>query len=55
MSVFHSIIILNLVSFIVEHPCASKFEEIESDKQPVDCFDKSNYLNIILSQMLLSR
>ena len=42
MNVFHSIIILMLVSVVVQHTCAKKFEEIEHP-QAADCLMKSSY------------
>ena len=37
------------MSFIVQHPCATKYEEIEHE-QPADCFMKSSYWWFIISQ-----
>ena len=40
-NVFHSMIILMLVSVVVQHTCGTKFEEIEHP-QAADCLDKCN-------------
>ena len=40
-NVFHSMIILMLVSVVVQHTCATKIEEIEHE-QTVDCIYKGN-------------
>ena len=42
-------IIILLVSVIIPHSDTTNFKEIESE-QPAACLDKSNHLNIILSQ-----
>ena len=41
MNIFHSMIILMLVSVVVQYTCAKKYEEIEHP-QAADCLDKCN-------------